>query len=95
MLELLRAEDEEGVVPKVVVHGGHPGGLQRLVHARGGRVDDGVDAELVRVLPHSAGDSVDSVDITGKAINETSRKSISTLGVNRNCTLVFVNFSVP
>ena len=55
MLELLRAEDEEGVVPEVVVHGGHPCALQRLVHTRGGRVDDGVDAELVRVLPHSAG----------------------------------------
>ena len=56
VLELLRAEDEEGVVPEVVVHGSHPGGLQRLVHTRGGRVDDGVDTELVRVLPHSAGD---------------------------------------
>ena len=87
---LQRAEDEEGVVPEVVMHGRHPRALQRLVHARGGRVDDAVDAELVRVLPHSAsGDSADSVDITGKAINETSRKSISTLGVNRNCALRF------
>ena len=57
---LQRAEDEEGVVPEVVMHGRHPGALQRLVHARGGRVDDAVDAELVRVLPHSAaGDSVE------------------------------------
>ena len=54
------AEDEEGVVPEVVMHGRHPRALQRLVHARGGRVDDAVDAELVRVLPHSAaGDSVE------------------------------------
>ena len=56
VLELLRAEDEEGILPEVVMHGGHPRALQRLVHARGGRVDDGVDTELVRVLPHSAGD---------------------------------------
>ena len=66
-----RAEDEEGVVPEVVVHGRHPGALQRLVHARGGRVDDAVDAELVRVLPHRAGDIE---DVVGKAVNETPQK---------------------
>ena len=68
---LQRAEDEEGVVPEVVVHGRHPGALQRLVHARGGGVDDAVDAELVRVLPHSA---VDIEDVVGKADNETPQK---------------------
>ena len=39
---LQRAEDEEGVVPEVVVHGGDAHPVQGLHHALRGRVHDAV-----------------------------------------------------
>ena len=45
------AEDEEGIVPEVVVHGREPGVVHVVVDAGWWSVDDGIHSEVVRVLP--------------------------------------------
>ena len=45
------AEDEERVVPEVVVHGGKAGIVHVVVDAGWGSVYDGVHGEVVRMFP--------------------------------------------